>query len=84
MSVSLSRLNEFIPMKDSLDEEKHLKSIFSCDSLSLISSQATPKDLPNDQISSFYLGDYHCMKEKQVNSSYLSMKNASMRTNENP
>jgi hypothetical protein len=72
MSVSLSRLNEFIPMKDSLDEEKHLKSIFSCDSLSLISSQATPKDLPNDQISSFYLGDYHCMK------------NASMRTNENP
>jgi hypothetical protein len=47
------------------NEEAHLKSVFSCDSLSLISIEKTQKDF-EAQLNSFYLGNLNYVKKEPI------------------
>jgi hypothetical protein len=65
---SSSKMFEFIS-----NEEAHLKSVFSCDSLSLISIETTRNE-NSDTITSFYLRNSHCLKENSKIHSLPSIK----------
>ncbi len=73
---SSSKLSELVS-----HEDKHLKSVFSCDSLSLISIEKTQKDIEN-QLNSFYLKNLNYLKKESIPSLPL-VKLRSLITNDN-
>lgn len=79
---SSSNLTELISIKEIKNEERQVKSGFSCDSLSLISCETTRKDI-EDEISSFYLQNYSNLKQNPIINSLPSIKLRPILVNEN-
>jgi len=80
---SSSKLAELISIKELSNEERDLKSGFSCDSLSLISYKTIRKDI-EEPINSFYLGKSFYLKEKEIINSLPTIKLRSNQINTLP
>ncbi|CAF1082708.1 unnamed protein product [Rotaria sordida] len=71
--LASSSLAELISIKEFSNIETIRKSGFSCDSLSLMSCEATRNDI-EQTINSFYLRNSHCLKENEKINSLPSIK----------